>query len=244
MTLDKAQHPIGRGRKTRPDILAKFQRGRDKDGGLVRWAARMSRTKAHKLAAVWASPACTEESTCQGFNKGRPWGKGVAAGKKRSKDATQSMQSVLEGIQQARSANPKFQYVLENVAAAARNQVIVKALGEPTIIPGCVYGRKSGKKYAVWMSPEAEALYNTTKIHPTDPQSRCNSCKKRIPHEQATCPQKGDTRGRVREQGQKVVAAANRVPPAMAEHLGWCMIQAWMGTPDPGGWTSSATTEG
>ena len=88
VTLDKAQHPIGRGRKTCPDILASFQRGRDKEGGVVRWAASMSRTTVHELAAVWASPACTEESTCQGFNKGRPWGKGVAAGKKRSKEAT------------------------------------------------------------------------------------------------------------------------------------------------------------
>ena len=220
VTLDKAQHPIGRGRKTCPDILASFQRGRDKEGGVVRWAARMSRTTVHELAAVWASPACTEESTCQGFNKGRPWGKGVAVGKKRSKEATQSMQSVLEGIQQARASNPKFQYVLENVAAAARNQMIVKALGEPTIIPGCVYGRKSGKKYAVWMSPEAASLYSKTKINPADPQSRCDACKQRIPHEQAACPQKGDTRSRVREQGQTVVAAANRIPPAMAEHFG------------------------
>ena len=243
VTLDKAQHPIGKGRRTHPDILASFQRGRDKEGGVVRWAARMSRTTVQELAAVWASPACTEESTCQGFNKGTPWGKGVAAGKKRSKEATQAMQSVLEGIKQARALNPKFQYVLENVAAAARNKVIVKALGEPTIIPGCVYGRKSGKKYAVWMSPEAESLYNKTKIHPAGPQSRCKACQQRTPHEQAACPKKGDTRGRVREQGQTVVAAANRVPPAMAEHLGWCMMQAWMGTPDPGGWTNSAGTE-
>ena len=70
---------------------------------------------------------------CQGFNKGTPWGKGVAAGKKRSKEATQSMQSVLEGIRQARASTPKFQYVLENVAAAADNKAIVRALGEAII---------------------------------------------------------------------------------------------------------------
>ena len=75
---------------------------------------------------------------------------------------------MLEGILKARERNPRFQYVLENVAAAAHNKTIVRALGEAMIIPGCVYGRKSGKKYAVWMSPEAEALYKKTIIAPAD----------------------------------------------------------------------------
>ena len=29
-----------------------------------------------------------------------------------------------------------------------------------------------------------------------------------------------------------------RVPPAMAEHLGWCMHMAWEGNLNPGGWQS------
>ena len=33
-------------------------------------------------------------------------------------------------------------------------------------------------------------------------------------------------------------AAANRVPPAMAEHLAWCMLKAWEGNQNPGGWQS------
>ena len=142
-------------------------------------------------------------------------------------------------VTQARERNPRFQYVLENVAAAAQNQAIVRALGEALIIPGCVYGRKSGKKYAVWMSPEAEALYRQTRIAPTDPRSRCETCKHNLVHEQAACPQKGDTRSRVREPGQTTKAAANRVPPDMAEHLGWCMRKAWEGNQNPGGWRSS-----
>ena len=107
------------------------------------------------------------------------------------------------------------------------------------IIPGRVYGRKSGKKYAVWMSPEAAALYKKTLIAPTDPQSQCSTCKQNQVHEQAACPQKGDPRRSVREAGQTVKAAANRVPPAMAEHLAWCMLKAWEGIQNPGGWQSS-----
>ena len=239
VTLDRAQHAMGRGVRTRPDILAEFQRGKGKTGGLVRWAARRSRTTEQEQAAVWASPSCTEESTCQGLNKGKSWGKGKAAGKRRSKDAVESMTAVIDGLQQARERNPRFQYVLENVAAAAQNQAIVRALGEALIIPECVYGRKSGKKYAVWMSPEAEALYRQTRIAPTDPRSRCETCKHNLVHEQAACPQKGDTRSRVREPGQTTKAAANRVPPDMAEHLGWCMRKAWEGNQNPGGWRSS-----
>ena len=238
VTMDREQHPMGRDTRTRPDILAAFQRGKDKTGGLVRWAARQSRTTEVEQAAVWASPSCTEESTCQGFNKGKPWGKGKAAGKRRNRDAVESMNAVLDGILRARQRNPNFQYVLEKVAAAAHNQTIVRALGEAVIIPGCVYGRKSGKKYAVWMSPETVNLYHHTRILPTDPASRCNTCKQNLVHEQAACPQKGDTRGRVREEGHTARAAANRVPPAMAEHLGWCMRMAWEGNLNPGGWQS------
>ena len=168
----------------------------------------------------------------------------MAAGKGRSKESRDALQAVLEGIQQARAHNPRTQYTLENVEAAASNPAIVAALGQPTIIPGCVYGRKSGKKYAVWMSPETEALYKQTLVRPTDPKSMCLACKQGVLHSQAACPQKGDKRSRVREEGQIVKAAANRVPPAMAEHLGWCMLKAWEGERSPGGWHSSGETEG
>ena len=69
VTLDRDQHSQGQ-HKTTPDILADFRQGRDKKGGLVKWAARQSRTTEREQAAVWPSPSCIEESTCQGFNKG------------------------------------------------------------------------------------------------------------------------------------------------------------------------------
>lgn len=95
---------------------------------------------------------------------------------------------------------------------------------------GCAYGRKSGKTYKIAMSKETFNLFHP--IHPTDKESKCEPCKRlkttrHREHEQAACPAREDKRPRITEEGQVGKGAANRVPPALAEHIGRTMLQAW-----------------
>ena len=43
-----------------PDILTTFQRGAKHEGGLVLWVCKRASVELDELAAVWASPDCTE----------------------------------------------------------------------------------------------------------------------------------------------------------------------------------------
>ena len=76
-----------------------------------------------------------------------------------------------------------------------------------------------------WMSPEARRIFRP--IHPTDKASMCETCKKGLPHVEGMCPKKGSEQKRVREVGQTIQGARNRVPWRMAAHISVALKQAW-----------------
>jgi hypothetical protein len=81
--------------------------------------------------------------------------------------------------------------------------------------------------YKIAMSP---ATYDKFRpVMPTDPESLCTHCKMTPPqlHPQVGVGRKGETRPRESEPGQLKKGAKNRVPPALAEHVGRAMLAAW-----------------
>ena len=78
--MDKEQKKIGEKGLTYPAVLGDFKQGIKHPGGLVQWVMAQGCIAESEAQAVWASPACTEESLLQGFNKGKPWAKGKYGG--------------------------------------------------------------------------------------------------------------------------------------------------------------------
>ena len=234
--VDKEQQKLKGGSKTKPDILTTFQQGTNKKGGLARWIAINSRVKQGELVAGWASPSCTEHSVSAGMNKGTKHAAGHYAGKTMTKESRAGLQAVIEGFKKERASNPTFQFAIENVGTGAlakedtsAGKMMRTSLGKPIMVTGCAYGRKSMKKYAIWMSPEARARFAKERILPKDRRSKCKACKEGRVHEQVGILPIGNphNQARVSEQGFTPEGAANRVPPALAQHIGQCMIDAW-----------------
>ena len=181
-----------------------------------------------ELAAVWASVDCTEESVVRGMAKGTGQA-GVRAGRKRSKFATTSVKAVLDGLKEAKKAIPSLQYCLEQPRDSALKDLprVKRQLGTGVVVPACPYGRKSGKEYRLWLSPETEAVFQP--LTRTEERSLCQACKAGHLHEQAHAPKPGDKRKRIHEEGHTGAAARNRIPWRLSKQVGEDMLQAWKG---------------
>ena len=123
-----------------------------------------------------------------------------------------TVKQLLQGLQQARQKDPRFQFAWENVGYGAlrHHQQLTKVLGKGIVVRGCSYGRKSGKTYRLWLSSETAEEFSP--ILPTARESTCRQCKAGIkgPHGQGYCPQPGSKQKRISEEGQIVAAARQR----------------------------------
>ena len=86
-------------------------------------------------------------------------------------------------------------------------------------------GRKTGKGYRFWMTPETLEEFKLLQILPDDPRSKCKECKKGEKHLQAVCPQKGDKRKRESVPGELKKSTKNRIPTLLAAVIGMAMIK-------------------
>jgi hypothetical protein len=232
VSVDLMRQPVvAKERKSVPDILVTFQaaaqRGKE-TGGAAFWVAQQAQVLKGELAAIWASPSCQEGSIAQGLNKNKGSGAGPYSGQNFSDDSMQGLMAVLKAITEARKKDPSIQYVMEQPAQSAVKDLkeVREELGvEGLVVQGCAYGeRKSGKKYILWMSPETRAMFSP--VLPASPESKCEDCKAGKKHSQGMCPRKGSGQERVHLEGMTNAAARNRVPPGLAEHLGWVMRAA------------------
>lgn len=223
----------GKNIKAAPDILAKFQAANPAWGPVIAAAKTANVNLKEELVGAWVSPSCKNMSTAQGFQKGKREAKGPAAGRPIPREDTQAITAIVQGIEAMTALAPASQWAIENPERSAMWKMpqIKHLVGKfTTKVHGCAYGRKSGKTYKIAMSREAHAIFKP--IHPTDARSKCEHCKrlgrtKHKEHEQAACPAKEDPRPRISEAGQVGKGAVNRVPPALAEHVGKAMLQAW-----------------
>ena len=233
ITVDMKQQKLKGGAKTTPDILTKFQS--KKMGDLVKWTASHAGVDMTQLAAVWASPDCTEHTVAAGMNKNKKHAAGHHAGKETSKDTREGLQAVVEGIISARKAHPHLQYAIENPGQGAladertpAGKYMLKRLGKPLEVFGCAYGRKDMKPYAIWMSREARAIFKKVLINPKHNNSQCEACKSGKAHPQTGVLPIGNPNNqkRVHEEGQTPSGAANRVPKDLAKQIADCMEEA------------------
>ena len=153
------------------------------------WVCRRASVELDELAAVWASVDCTEESVVRGMAKGTGQA-GVRAGNKRSRFATTSVKAVLDGLKEAKKAIPSLQYCHCLDSALKDLPRVKRQLGTGVVVPACPYGRKSGKEYRLWLSPETEAVFQP--LTRTEERSLCQACKEGHLHEQAHAPKPGD----------------------------------------------------
>jgi len=230
VSVDITRQPVvAKERKSVPDFLVSFetaaQNGKE-TGGAAFWVAQQAQVLKGELAAIWASPSCKEGSIAQGLNKGKGTGAGPHSGQDFSEDSLQGLRAVLAAIDKARKKDPSIQYVLEQPAqSAVKNLKEMKALGQGVVVQGCAYGeRQSGKKYILWMSPETKEMFQP--VLPASTRSLCAFCKAGEKHPQGYCPRKGSGQERVHLEGMTNAAARNRVPPGLAQHLGWVMRKA------------------
>ena len=226
--MDAVQQTILREKKAALDLKGRFENKRKFEGGVVRYMEQQGGIKRKELMAIWGSPCCTEETKTQRGNKGKPWGAGEHAGIKRSQGAQQALDTIREGVVQARERDPTVQWCLENPAETAIlwDKKWMKEFGEGMEVHGCPYGKKSAKKYHLWMSKATEAIFKEVQVLPKDPKSLCETCKKGLLHSETHSKRKGDPRPRLAEEGKNQKAARNRVPPNLAELVGRCMKEA------------------
>ena len=124
--------------------------------------------------------------------------------------------------------DPHHQFVLENPAWSALrfDGGMIKYFGEGVVVQGCAYGgRKTGKGYRFWMTPETLEEFKLLQILPNDVRSKCVECKTGKKHQQAACPQKGDKRKRESVPGELKKATKNRIPMLLAAVTGRAMIK-------------------
>ena len=223
----------GKNIKAAPDILSPFQSANPAKGPIIAAARVANVNLKEELVGTWISPSCRNMSTAQGFQKGKSEARGPAAGMPIPEEDVQAIEAIVNGLKIMNRATPKAQWAIENPERSAMWKIpaIEAMAGSHTKkVHGCAYGRKSGKTYKIAMS---KATYDRFQpIHPTDRESLCEPCKrlkrtKHKEHEQAACPAREDPRPRISEEGQVGKGAANRVPPALAEHVGRAMLQAW-----------------
>ena len=138
-----------------------------------------------------------------------------------------TIRGLIQGLQEARAEDPRVQYTWENTdGCLKKHEAMVEMMGESIKIMSCAYGRKSGKAYRIWLSPEARKYFDP--ILPADPDSMCEECKAGIrEHQQGYCPRKGSKQKRISEPGQINKAARQRVPKRLAQHLSKAMRAGW-----------------
>ena len=127
---------------------------------------------------------------------------------------------------EALGTSPLVQLVVEYTDGGLKDvQLVKEKLGEGVKVWGCRYGeRRSEKTYRFWLSKEAGAEFK-----PREAQGResvCEWCRRGEKHPEAALPQKGDKRGRLSLPGMTGSAAANRVPPALAQEISKAMKTA------------------
>ena len=228
--MDIKMQTIRRGQLKAVDILDSFQNKRDYKGGLIKFIEDIGGIKARRLAAIWGSPCCKKESKANRQNKNKPYAQGPHCGQKRPRWEQAGIDTLREGVQQAQKRNKKVQHCMENPAETAltTDKEWMKFFGKGMVVPACPYGRKSSKKYHLWMSPATEREFRKVMIHPTDKESLCKECKKGEKlHQQAQCKRTGDTRPGVSEAGFGNDAANNRVPWRLAQLISKCMKKAY-----------------
>jgi hypothetical protein len=219
VTIDlQRQSIVGHGRKGAPDLLMGFQTVAEKG---IQWLRATVGARKGEIAAIWVSPSCKEWSRAQTMN---PTLK--AALEVRREKERETLEAVLKMVQELQEEDPSVQLAVENTDGGLKDVELVKEkLGKGTKVWGCRYGeRKSEKTYRVWLSKETAAEFT-----PREAQGResvCQWCRRGELHPEAALPQKGDKRGRVSLPGMTGDAAANRVPPALAQEISRAMKTA------------------
>ena len=225
--MDKEQKKIGEKGLTYPAVLGDFKQGIKHPGGLVQWVMAQGCIAESEAKAVWASPACTEESLLQGFNKGKPWAKGKYGGVSELSAGQAVTDAVFSSVWEWWQRDTTRQYCVENVGSSAiqdREQVTSK-FGTGYKVHACAYGRQTGKTYLFWMAPRTLREFQKLELNR---KTKCKACKEGTRHKYTAAPyrKRGDMRQRPREQGCSQQAAANRVPPLLAEHIAIAMKRA------------------
>ena len=135
---------------------------------------------------------------------------------------------MIRGIRLEREGDPHHQFVLENPAWSALqfNGEMIKYFGEGVVVQGCAYGgRKAGKGYRFWMTPDTLEKFKLLQVLPDNFRSKCAECKAGKKHLQAVCPQKGDKRPQEGVPGELKKVTKNRIPALLAAVIGRALIR-------------------
>ena len=132
VTSDIVRQTIRGKDKADPDFLEDIAKYKGDEQGWVQRKATKARVRQGELQALWISAPCTEETTAQGLNKGKKWGKGLYSGKKRSKSAQKVLQTLVEGAWTATQEIKGLQMCMENpwVTALAKESMITTKWGK------------------------------------------------------------------------------------------------------------------
>ena len=233
ITVDKEKQTISKTTTAMPDYLTEFTKGRHREGGIINWIATKAGTRKQggELKAIWVSPDCTEETVAQAINKGKKGGKGHFAGIPRSTEAQAALETIVEGLSEACTADSKLQVCIENpaVTALSRERMITDNWGKGETVIGCGYGAPTKKPYRLWMSPATARRFRAVKIDPTSKASLCPLCTAvpRKKHKRAVLPGKHQKTPRAKIPGVYVKAARNMVPERLAKQIAECMLLAY-----------------
>ena len=236
VTIDKERQTISRKTKADPDFLAAVEQGREREGGIVKWLATRAGVRTNEMQGLWISIPCTEETTAQGLNKGKPHAAGRYAGKKRSRAAQTTLETMVEGAGQATQRYEGLQVCMENPwgTALQHEKAITKEWGPGQKVEGCAYGAPTNKPYRLWMTPATQREFEKVRILPADPQSMCADCKAVPPRKHSKCvvPEAGSKRQRTDTSEANGKASRNRVPWRLARQVGECMRKAYQAEQD------------
>ena len=232
ITSDIKRQTIRGTVKADPDLLEDIVKYKKDKKGWVQQQATKAGVRKGELQAIWISPPCTEESTAQGFNKGKKWAKGLFGGKARSKKAQAVLDTLVEGAWKATREIEGLQMCMENpwVTALAKETSITSKWGAGIKVVGCAYGAPTKKPYRLWMTPATEREFRKVKIGPSDKASACAICKKHPNrrHDKAAITEKGSKRKRTDTTEANGDASKNRVPWQLAKQVGECMRRAYL----------------
>ena len=226
--VDMKQQNLGKKLgMAKPDILARFLMPGQEGKGMVEYFRERSGAKPGEIAAIWASTNCDWASQATRLGVSRGIVMGPNSGGEVPEEEDRTIRGLIEGLQAARAEDPRVQYTWENTDGSLKDhEAMLEHMGESIKVRSCAYGRKSGKAYRIWLSPEARKYFDP--ILPADPDSMCEDCKAgRRQHQQGYCPQKGSKQKRISEEGQIGEAARQRVPKKLAQHLSKAMRAGW-----------------
>ena len=234
ITSDKVRQTIKGKDKADPDFLEDITKYKGDERGWVSRKATKARVRQGELQALWISAPCTEETTAQGFNKGKKWGKGHYSGKKRSKVAQKVLDTLVEGAWQATQEIKGLQMCMENpwTTALTKETSITTKWGKGIKVGGCAYGAPTKKPYRLWMTPATAHEFMKVRIEPHDARSECSICrgKPNARHTRAAITEKGSKRKRTDTTEANGDASRNRVPWKLAKQVGQCMMAAYRKT--------------